>query len=155
MSSALCRSMSCGGGVPVRIDVFRIDGAVRQIPGAVQVGVGGPQVELDRLVWIVVPQRCAAKRLQLIDVVIRRVEPIRLGRPQSTDEPVDLRTRTLTRCPDELITVLLVEPLFFPPEVMAALAIGGGKYRRFRFERCPQRRARVWRRRRCPRTRAL
>ena len=38
------------GGVPVRIDVFRIDGAVRQIPGVAQVRVGGPQVEVDRLV---------------------------------------------------------------------------------------------------------
>ena len=37
-------------GVPVRIDVFRIDRAVRQIPGVTQVGVGGAQVEVNRLV---------------------------------------------------------------------------------------------------------
>ena len=83
--------------MPVWIDVFRINGAVRQIPGAVQVGVSGPQVEVDSLVWIVVPQWRASKRLQLVDVVIRRVESVGLGRPQSANEPVHLRPRTLTQ----------------------------------------------------------
>src|SRR5262245_15727311 len=140
--------------MPVRIDVFRINGTARQIPGVMQIGVSGSQIEVDRLVWIVVPQRRAAKRLQLVEVVIRGIEPVRRGRSQSANEPVHVRARIPTRRPDELITVLFVEPLFFPPEVMATLAIGARKGRRLRFERRPQRRTRLRWRRLSPRTRA-
>ena len=123
------------GGVPLRIDVLGVDGAAAQIPRVAQIRVGRAQIEIDGLLG---SQRCFPRRIELVDVVVGRLEPVLAGGAQRANQPVGLRARALAVAPHQPIAVLLVEALLFPPQLVPAFAIvGQGK----RWRLCVHRRS--------------
>ena len=107
-------------GVPFRVEVFRIDRAEAEIRRVAEIGVGRAEVEVDRLVGV---ERGAARRVELVDVIVARLQAVLIGGANRGDQAVQRPARAFAVAPRELVTVLFVEALRLVPRVTAALAV--------------------------------
>ena len=106
-------------GMPFRIQVFGIDRAGAEIRRVAEVGVGRAQIERNGLVGV---QCATARRVELVDVVVARLQAVLIRGPDGRHQSVERAARMSAVAPRQLISVLLVEALRLLPRVPAALA---------------------------------
>ena len=68
-------------------------------------------------------QRRAARRVELVDVIVARLEAVLIGGADRRDQAVERPSRVRAVAPGQLIAVLLVETLRLLPHMPAALAV--------------------------------
>ena len=120
--------------VPRGIDIFRIDRAAAQVPAETQVRIGRAQVEVSRQLRRQLRLPC---RVEFVHVIVGRIEPVLTRCAQRAHQTFDVAARPLAIAPHELVAVLLVEPLFLSPDVMAAFLVVDDKRRPLRFHGHP------------------
>ena len=130
-------------------EIFRIDRAGAEIRRRSE---GRCRSRADRASTACVGvEGATARGVELVDVVVGRLEAVLIGGAHGRDQAVERAARTPAVAPHQLIAVLLVEPLRLLPRVPAALAVVN-KRRALGRDRGLQRRAGVGRRgRRCAR----
>ena len=114
--------------VPLRRDLFGIDRAVRQIPGIVQIGVGAPDVEIDR----VLPIERLPRGFEVLRLVIRRIQSFPICGAERAHQIVDRGPRTSAVAPREPQSVAVIEAARLLPYLLRTRAADGR--RPFRVE---------------------